>query len=243
VLEGQEIELRSLPSAYVTFDSAGMQTLEVVRRRYDPNALERIVLDGPGSIVAESGAVTIGTPGTTLEAGDELTVQETDALAIENNSNTPASLLVLTIVPIDTPRSIPAISDQKDAGPGVTAQRIGQTMAFLPESSCFTIESGLASLAPGTRLPRHRTGGYEFLIPLAGQLDANSENEPFLRTDSTRIWQNETSFATVGEGIALAAPPGSWTTYSATGDEPTRAWVFAVIFDATRCPLPAATAA
>jgi hypothetical protein len=243
VLEGQEIGLRSLPPAHVSFESAGMQTLEIVRRRYAPNALERIVLDGPGSIVVESGTVTIGTPGVTLEAGDELTVRTTGALAIENNSSTPASVLVLTIVPIDTPRSIPALSDQDDGGPGVTAQRIAQTMAFLPESSCFVVESGLALLVAGTRLPRHRTEGYEFLIPLAGQLDARSDNEPFLRTDSARTWQDETSFASVGDGTALAASPGSWTTYSVTGDEPARIWFFAVIFDAKGCSFPAATPA
>lgn len=243
VLEGQEIALRSLPSAHMSFGSAGKQTLEIVRRRYGPNALERIVLDGPGSIVVESGALTIGTPGTTLKAGDELIVRAADALVIANGSNTSASLLVLMIVPIDAPRSIPKLSDQNEVGPGVTAQRIGQTRAFLPESFCFTIEGGLVSLAPVNRLPRHRTGGYEFLIPLAGLLDASSEKGPFLRTDSTRPWQDETSFATVGDGVALAAPPGSWTTYSVTGDEPARAWVFAVTFDATHCPFPTATPA
>ena len=98
-------------------------------------------------------------------------------------------------------------------------------------------------LVAGTRLPRHRTEGYEFLIPLAGRLDASSENEAFLRTDRTRPWQDETSFATVGDGIALAAPPGSWTAYTVTSDEPAQAWVFAVIFDATRCPFPTATPA
>jgi hypothetical protein len=243
VLEGQEIGLRSLPSAHVSFESAGMQTLEVVRRRYDPHALERLVLDGSGSIVVESGAVEIGRPGITLEAGDQLAVQATDALAIENDSGTPASLLVLMIVPIDTPRSIPALSDQDDGGPGVTAQRIAQTHAFLPVASCFSIEGGVATLAPGNGLPRHRTEGYEFLIPLAGRLDARGENEPFLRTDSMRTWQDETSLATVSDGIALAASPGSWTTYSAAGDDPTRAWLFAVIFDATGCPVSAATPA
>lgn len=243
VLEGQEIELRSLPAAHVSFDSAGKQTLEVVRRQYDPHALERIALDGPGSIVVESGTVTIGTPGTTLEAGDELAVGAADALAIENDSNSPASVLVLSIVPIDTPRSIPALSDQDDSGPGVTVERIAQTRAFLPVASCFSIESGVASLAPDNRLPRHRTEGYEFLIPFAGRLDARSENEPFLRTDSDRTWQDATFFATVGDGTALAASPESWTTYSVTGDDPVRAWVIAVIFDATGCPFPAATPA
>jgi hypothetical protein len=243
VLEGQEMELRSLPSVRVSFQSAGMQRLEIVRRHYTPHALEQLTPDGPGSIVVESGAITVGTPGIRLEAGEQLTLQEAGALDIENDSTTPASVLVLTIVPIDTPRSIPALSNQGDAGPGVTAQRIGQTMAFLPESFCFTIEGGLASLASGSRLPRHRTAGYEFLLPLAGQLDASSETDPFLRTDSARTWQDETSLATVSDGIALAASPGSWTTYSAASDDPTRAWLFAVIFDATGCPVSAATPA
>ena len=243
VLEGQEIGLRSLPSVRVSFEGVGPQTLEVVRRRYDPHALERIVLDGPGSIVVESGAVTIDGPRITLEVGEHLAVQATDALAIENDSTTPASVLVLTIVPIETPRSIPALSDRDDVGPGVSAQRIAQTHAFLPVASCFSIESGVASLAPGNRLPRHRTEGYEFVIPLAGQINARSETNLFLRTDRTRTWQDATSFATVSDGIALAASPGSWTTYEVDGEDPARAWVFAVIFDATGCPFPAATPA
>lgn len=242
VLEGQEMELRSLPAVRVSFQSAGMQTLEIVRRHYTPHALEQFALDGPGAIVVESGAVAVGTPAIRLEAGDHLPLQKTGALAIENDSTTPASVLVLTIVPIDTPRSIPAISDHKDAGPGVTAQRIDQTPAFLPEATCFSIEGGMAALAQGSRLPRHRTAGYEFFIPLDGRVDARGEDEPFLRTDRDRIWQDETSFATVGEGIALAASPGTWTTYAVDGEDPARAWVFAVLFDATSCPVPAASA-
>ena len=157
VLEGQEIGLRSLPPAHVSFESAGMQTLEIVRRRYAPNALERIVLDGPGSIVVESGTVTIGTPGVTLEAGDELTVRTTGALAIENNSSTPASVLVLTIVPIDIPAqySRDLGSGRRRAGSHGSANRADD--GVFAGVVLFRHRERTRLLVAGTRLPRHRT--------------------------------------------------------------------------------------
>lgn len=238
VLEGPGSSFRSLPSARIPFDGVGMQTIEVVRKVYAPHAVDRTEVIGPVVLVAESGTFEIGQSGAigeSFDAGAARTIAAPGGLELENLSDAAASLLVLAIVSVETPTSLPVQGESQDTGPGVTAQRIAQSRPFLPGASCTDVALGTAIVAPGVRLPAHVTGGHEIVVPVAGSLDASSERQRFLRTDAAHHWQDATRLATLEQGIAVAAPPGTRTAYLATGEQPASFWVFAVEFPDAGC--------
>jgi hypothetical protein len=66
------------------------------------------------------------------------------------------------------------------------------------------------------------------ILPTSGTIEVRSQNHDFLRTDSVRQWQDELSFAALGQGFAVAAPADSWMSTVATSQEPATFWVFTV---------------
>ena len=107
-----------------------------------------------------------------------------------------------------------------ESAPGVMVTIVAQSEYFVSGDSCLRVDAGHAVLAPGANLPVHRTGGYELVVPISGELQASNRNRDFLRTDSDRQWQDELPFATLDSSVAVVAPPDSWTTYMASAQEP-----------------------
>ena len=134
-------------------------------------------------------------------------------------------------------------SRRRRTGSDCSANRTDQGVSA--QVVLFIIESGLASLAPANTAatPSHQRIRIPHPAGRAVGRQQRNESIPSHRTAPAGHGKTKHRSPRSAKGLLWRPRPGSWTTYSVTGDEPARAWVFAVTFDATHCPLPATTPA
>ncbi len=230
VQEGTGSLLRSLAPVKLHAERIGSLTIKIEQREYAAHTEEQLMLPVDTLIVAELGQLIIGSPGarTTLDEGESFLGSAGHELTIANESDAPARILTLFTALIETPSVAADANQPQESAPGITVTMAGQSHYFVPDLSCFAVTAGHAALATGMKLPSHRTVGYELVVPISGELEARNQQGDFLRTDAGHQWQDELPFATIAPGISVAAPPDSWTTYTASGEAPARFWMFTV---------------
>lgn len=229
VLEGAGSVLRSLEPVSLWVGDGGTQTIKISRHDFDAYASEQPVLPVDTLLVAERGRFSVRIDGAnfTLDAGESLLLPGDRAVSISNETNTSARLFALDSSPIDQPAIDADTNQTRQVAPGVAVATVGQSQHFLPDLPCLTVTAGFAVMAPGERLPTHRTTGFELLLPTTGTIEVRSQDRDFLRTDAARQWQDEAPFAAIEPGLAVAAPPGSLLSATVTSQEPAGYWMFA----------------
>jgi hypothetical protein len=230
VMEETGSMLRSFEPVSLWSAEAGTKTLKIGRHDFDAYASERPAFPVDTLVVVDIGrfSILMEEMERTLEAGEALLVPADRAVTITNETDAPGRLFALFAAPIEQPGVDTAANQTHDVAPGVVVSIVAQTQHFVPGAGCLMASPGFAVMAPGERLPLHQTTGYELILPTSGTVEVRSQNHDFLRTDSVRQWQDELPFAALEQGLAVAAPAGSWMSAVVTSQEPATFWVFTV---------------